>query len=183
MFNPDHGPPYSPDFVERYRQAQEARNHSITRWCLTELNRLKEAGAWDRTFSVFRTWADLRFLDLELDASSRGRGCYFGDPKVANYTPYGLAASNTLRSWLSMWSLTESHCRAEPHLRRITQPACVIQSTSDQGCFPSNAQAIFEALASPDKTLEFIPGDHYLLEPGTREAAADLITAWLASRS
>jgi hypothetical protein len=184
MFDPAHGPPYSSDFVSRYRSGQERRNQAITDWCKSELERLRAAGGWDRTFSVYRTWADLRFLDLTLDPSARSTGCYFGDPKIANYTPFGLAATNTLRSWLSMWSLSESHCRAEPHLARITQPGYVIQSTADQGCFPSDARIIFDALGSTDKTLDFIPGDHYLQSPdGARASTADMIAAWLGTRA
>lgn len=184
MFDPANGPPYNRDFVSRYRAAQQQRNQRITDWCLNEIDRLASAGGWDRTFSVHRTWADLRFLDLQLDPSERSVGCYFGDPKAANRTPFGLAASNTLRSWLSMWSLTTSQCRAEPHLRRITQPAYVLQSTADQGCYLSDAQAIFDALGSADKSMDRMPGDHYLLAPeGAREDAANRIAEWTRQRS
>jgi hypothetical protein len=184
MFDPAHGPPYSSEFLTRYRAGQERRNQAITDWCRDEMKRLRAAGARDRTFSVYRTWADPRFLDLALDHSERPTGCYFGDPRVANYSPFGLAATNTLRSWLSMWSLSESHCRAEPHLARITQPAYVLQSTADQGCFPSDARIIFDALASSDKTLDFIPGDHYLQTPdGARGSTADMIAAWVRGRA
>jgi pimeloyl-ACP methyl ester carboxylesterase len=184
MFDPIHPVPYDPSFITRYRAAQEERNHSITAWCIDELDRVSNAGAPDRVFNVFRTWADLRFLDLDLDPSDREPGCYFGDPKVANYLPFGLATTNTLRAWLSMWSLTESQCRAQPHLARITQPALVVQSSDDQGCYPSDAQAIFDALAAEDKTLETIRGDHYLQGPeGARDQAADLISAWVGFRT
>ena len=30
MYDPANGPPYSPEFVKRYRAAQVARNHRIT---------------------------------------------------------------------------------------------------------------------------------------------------------
>ena len=180
MFNPDNGPPYSLEFVDRYRAAQVARNDRITAYAKAELDRLAAAGSWDRVFNVFRAWADLRFLDLSLDPSDRETGCYFGDPKFANYGPFGLGMTNTCRSWLSMWSLSESNCRAAPHLRKVTQPALVVQSTGDKGCFPSDAQAIHDDLASTDKRLEFVPGDHYLQTPATaRDDVADLIAAWL----
>ena len=42
-FNPDHGPPYAPEFVERYRAGQRARNDRITAWCRAELDRLEAA--------------------------------------------------------------------------------------------------------------------------------------------
>ena len=48
LFDPRHGPPYDPDFVARYRDAQVARNHRITAWARAELDRLTAAGAGDR---------------------------------------------------------------------------------------------------------------------------------------
>jgi pimeloyl-ACP methyl ester carboxylesterase len=182
LFDHGNGPPYSAEFVARYRDGQAARNDRITDWCHAELARLAEHGGWDRTFSVYRVWADPRFLDLSLDPSDREVGCYFGDPRRANYGAFGIGGVNTCRSWLDMWSLRDSPCRAEPHLAKITEPALVVQSTADQGCYPSDARAIHEALGSADKRLEWVPGDHYLLDPPTgRDDVADLITAWVTA--
>jgi len=184
MFNPDNGPPYPADFVERYRAAQLARNDRITAWCHAELERLAAGGARDRLFTIYRQWADLRFLDLSLDPSERPVGCYAGDPNGANRSPFGLASSCTLRTWLDMWSLSDSQCRATPHLGRITEPALVVQSTADQGCFISDAHAILEMLGSTDKRLELVPGDHYLTKPdGARDDVADLIVEWVNART
>ena len=183
MFDPANGPPYDEAFVARYRAAQVARNDSITAWCRAEQARLAAAGGWDRVFCVHRTWADLRFLDLSLDPSDRAAGCYFGDARTANYGPFGLATTCTLRGWLAMWSLSESDCRAEPHLARITQPALVVQSTGDQGCYLSDAGAIHAGLDSADKTLVTVPGDHYLTSPAAaRSDTAELIAAWVTER-
>jgi acetyl esterase/lipase len=184
MYNPANGPPYPADFIDRYRAAQIERNHRITRWARAELERLAAGGGSDRVFSVPRVWADLRVLDAALDPSDREIGrCYLGDPRRANYSPHGIAAATTLRSWLEMWSLADSPCRAAPHLARIEVPSLVIQSTADTGVFPSDARAIHDALAAADKHLELIPGDHYLRRPeGARDAAADLIADWLRSR-
>ena len=182
--HPENGPPYAPEFVQRYRAAQVARNDRISDWCHEETARLRAGGAFDRVFPVFRCWADLRFTDLTLDPSERTVGCYFGDPKTANYSPYGLATANTCRSWLDMWSLRESRCRATPHLQKVTVPSLVVQSTADQGCFPSDARKIHDDLASDDKRLEFVPGDHYLQNPANaRDDVADLIAAWLAEKA
>jgi hypothetical protein len=129
MYDPIHGPPYSADFVARYRLAQEQRNHRITRWCHNELARIRRHGMFDRAFNLYRTWADLRLMDGNLDPSNRQVGvCYAGDPKTANYSPRGIGLTNTLRTWLSMWSLTDSHCSGEEHLARIRLPSLVIQS-------------------------------------------------------
>ncbi len=181
MYDETNGPPYSQEFIARYRAAQEVRNHRITEWCHAELERLKAHHMFDRAFNVYRTWADLRLMDASIDPSARReKWCYAGDPKAANFGPRGIGLTNTLRTWLSMWSLADSHCRGAPHLNRIDVPALVVQSTGDTGVFPSDAKALYDALASRDKTLEMVVGDHYLETPETaRGDVADLITGWL----
>jgi pimeloyl-ACP methyl ester carboxylesterase len=182
MFDPAHGPPYPPDFVERYRRAQVARNGRITAWARAELDRLQAARAWDRVFNLHRVWADLRFADLSLDPSDRVAGCYAGDPRGANFGPFAIGGTSTLRSWLSMWSLETSQCRGAPHLERIAVPSLVVQSLADRGVFPSDALAIRDALATPDKTLELLPGEHYFEDTGPAQVA-DLIAGWIAERT
>ena len=181
MYNPENGPPYPPDFVKRYREAQVARNHRITAWALEELERLQSAGSFDRSFNLSRTWADLRYLDGNLDPNDREIGvCYLGPPKFFNYSPFGIGSTNTIRTWLSMWSLEYSQCRAGPHLKRIHIPTLVIQSTGDVGVFPVDAHTIHDQLAAKDKTLLFLPGDHYLETPDNgRDVLADRVAEWL----
>lgn len=182
MFDPHNGPPFAADFTESYRAAQIERNHRITAWCHRELDRLRVAGASDRNFAVSRTWADLRFTDISIDPSERPPGCYAGDPRRANYSAFGLAAHTTCRAWLGMWSLAESSCRAEPHLADVNVPSLVLQSTGDQGCFPSDAEAIHSALGATDKTISYLAGDHYLTQPAdARAGVADLISGWVAA--
>lgn len=184
MYDPANGPPYSSDFLKRYRAGQIARNHRITTWVHAELDRLQAAGLRDRAFLLTRTWADPRLLDGSLDPSDRPIGvCYAGDPKRANSGPMGIGLTNTLRTWLSMWSINESPCRGAPHLARIQVPSLVIQSLADTGVFPSDAAAIHDALAATDKTRMMVPGDHYLTDaPNLRPEVADLTTDWLTAR-
>ena len=184
MYNPDNGPAYSTEFVTRYRAAQETRNHRITDWVWSQLEQLKRLGLFDRAFILQRTWADPRLMDGTLDPSDRAVGvCYAGDPKVANFSPRGIGLTNTLRTWLSMWSLRDSQCRGAPHLARVRVPALVIQSMADTGVFPSDARGIYDALGATDKTLEFIIGDHYLEKPqNARDDVADRIAAWITQR-
>ncbi len=181
MYEPSNGPPYDEGFVTRYRAAQEARNDRITDWVLAQLDRLEAAGAHDGNFTVHRTWADLRFMDPAIDPSERpARRCLAGDPRQANAGPFGIAAHCSLRTWLAMWSRRHSLCRGAPHLARITDPALVVQSTADVSVFPSDATGIFEALASPDKQLAWVPGAHYLESPpGARDEVADLLSGWI----
>jgi acetyl esterase/lipase len=181
MFDARWGPPYDAAFLERYRAAQRDRNHRITAWARVELDRLSAAGAWDRVFNLHRVWADLRFADLAIDPSDRQPGCYAGDPRTACYGPYAIGATSTLRTWLSMWSLEASPCQGAPHLARITLPSLVVQSTADRGVFPSDARAIFEALAAPDKELAMVHGEHYF-ETGGRDEVGDLLAAWISAR-
>ena len=181
MYDADNGPPYTSEFIERYRAAQVARNHRITAWVLEQIARHDAAGSRGRVFCVHRVWADLRCLDAAIDPSDRPIGqCYLGDPRWANYSPYTIGATNTLRTWLSMWSLEHSQCRGAPHLARITVPSLVIQSTGDTGVFPADARAIYEALGATDKRLALIAGDHYLVAPGgARDTAAEMIHSWV----
>ena len=185
MYDEANGPPYSDAFIEAYRAAQVARNDRITEWCYEELERLKQHGMADRAFNLYRTWADLRLMDPSIDPNARKpRWCYAGDPKLANFSPRGIGLTNTLRTWLSMWSLKDSYCRGIPHLERITEPALVIQSDADTGVFPSDAQLIHDALGSTDKQLMMMAGDHYLTEPSTaRDEVADLMTDWLSKKA
>lgn len=185
MFAEENGPPYAPEFVERYRAAQRARNDRITGWAKRELERVQAAGHFDRLFTVHRTWADLRFLDGALDPSDRPTpACYLGDPCIANRGALGIGTLNTLRSWLSMWSLTESQCNAEEHLAAISLPSLVVQPTMDTGVFPSDARKIHDDLAAADKELAELPGDHYFRGvEGARTQVADLIAEWTAARA
>src|SRR5258708_21634763 len=54
-YDKDNGPPYSADFIARYRAAQRARHQRITDWAKVELKRLNQAGVPDRIFALFRS--------------------------------------------------------------------------------------------------------------------------------
>ncbi|HEY1426291.1 MAG TPA: alpha/beta hydrolase [Caulobacteraceae bacterium] len=183
-YNPANGPPYPAEFVARYRAAQKARNQRITEWAKAELARVNAAGVPDVLFPLYRTWADLRFMDPAIDPSDRPcPGCYAGAPAQANKRP-GIGRVNSLRTWLSMWSLETSKCQGGPQLAKIEVPALVVQSTGDMGVFPSDARGIHAALAAKDKTLELVPGAHYFEDSeANRVAMIELVCAWIAARS
>jgi len=184
MYHKDNAPPYSEEFITRYRAAQKARNQRITDWCKAELKRLNAAGIPDFLFPLFRAWADLRFMDGRIDPSDRKTpGCYRGDPAVAN-RGFGLGRACTLKSWLSMWSLETSKCQGPEQLAKFNLPALVIQARADQGVFLSDATKMFNAVGSKDKTLELIPGNHYLEDgPEYRHRAAQMIADWIKARA
>jgi pimeloyl-ACP methyl ester carboxylesterase len=183
-FNPDNGPPYSQAFIDRYRAAQRARNQKITDWAKVELKRLNDAGTPDRIFPMFRCWGDLRCMDPAIDPSDRKPGlCYRGDPKLANRTA-SIGRANTLKTWLSMWSLETSKCQGEPHLKKFDTPALVVQGLGDTGVFPSDARKIYDFIGSKDKHLELMKGAHYFEDTAQeRIAAADLMADWIRAKS
>ncbi len=183
-FNETNGPPFSTEFIRRYRAAQRERNQRITEWVKAELARLNAAGIPDRIFPLFRSWADLRFIDPAIEPTDRPcPGCYAGHPKFANRGPFGIGRTSTLRAWLSMWSLETSKCQGPPQLAKLVVPALVVQSTADMGVFPSDARKIFDSIPTSDKTLELIPGAHYFEDnEANRERAIDLMAAWISER-
>lgn len=183
-FSPDNGPPYSDEFMTRYRAAQRARNQRITDWGKAELERLNAAGTPDRLFPLFRMWGDPRCMDPALDPSERiPRLCYAGDPAVANRIP-SIGRASMIKSWLSMWSLETSKCQGAPHLAKFDQPSLVVQGLADTGVFPSDAHRIFDAIGTKDKSLELIPGAHYFEDSiEHRQTAAALMCDWIKARS
>jgi hypothetical protein len=79
MFHPDNTPPYSAEFIARYRAAQIARNRRIAAWCEQQLDWLANSGEAppgleDVAFTIHGTGADLRFLDGNIDPSDRTIG-------------------------------------------------------------------------------------------------------------
>jgi len=182
-FNPDNGPPYSEDFITRYRAAQRARNQRITDWAKAELARLNAAGIPDRLFPLFRVWGDLRCMDPAIDPSERKTPlCYAGHPAVANRRP-SIGRANFLKTWLSMWSLETSRCQGAPSLAKFRLPSLVVQSLGDTGVFPSDARKIFGNIGSADKELHLVTGAHYFEDSREeREAAADLVADWVARK-
>ena len=182
-FNSENGPPYSDEFIAKYRPAQRARNQRITDWAKAELARLNEANIPDRIFPLFRCWGDLRFVDPSIDPSGRKPNwCYRGDPEIANRSP-SIGRANMIKTWLNMWSLETSPCQGEPHLAKHNTPALVVQGLADTGVFPSDARKIYDFLGSQDKSIELVPGAHYFEDLlAERQGVADLVGDWIRQK-
>ncbi|WP_297598013.1 alpha/beta fold hydrolase [Mycobacterium sp.] len=188
LYNPDNPnqPPYSQEFLARYRQAQIARNRRITAWVKDKLAELKAAGRPDDEFGfvVHGTMADPRWLDPAVDPNERAPGtCYLGDPQVVNMSPVGLARFSTLRGWLSQWSYDDARGDAVSCGPDIAIPALVIGNLADDACTPSHTRRLFQAIGHPDKEIHEIPGaTHYYAGPDQRDAlrsAVTIVTDWL----
>lgn len=189
LYNPVNAPPYSADFLERYRAAQAARNRRITADVKARLEGLRAAGRphdeW--AFVVHGTMADPRVFDAAVDPNDRELGTSFlGDPRVVNMSPIGLARFSTLRSWLSQWSLDDANADGPRAAADVTVPALVVANSADTICTPRYADALFDALASEDKQRLTIDGaNHYYIGPDQKpllQQAAAACTAWLAER-
>jgi pimeloyl-ACP methyl ester carboxylesterase len=191
---------YAPDFVTRYRAAQEQRvarldgsARALIEERLAARKRGKESGARaDRikgahtpVMAVWRTDADLRCWDLQLDPSERRYGSVWGrDPFASNYGAVGFARFCTPEAWLSTWSGLSSRADMQETLKSIEQPVLMIEYTGDNTIFPSDLERLYGAIPSPDKRRLSIRGDHHgrALEKGEaagRDKAGAEISAWL----
>lgn len=189
LYNPDNPnqPPYTPEFLERYRAAQIARNRRITKWVKDKLAELEAQGRSDEEFCfvVHGTMADPRWLDPTVDPNDRKPGtCYLGDPRIVNNSPIGLARFCSLRSWLSQWSYDDAKGDGVECGRDVTVPTLVIGNLADDACTPSHTRRLFEAIGTTDKEMHEIPGaNHYYAGPDQKETlarAVGIVTDWLA---
>jgi pimeloyl-ACP methyl ester carboxylesterase len=126
-------PPYSEEFVRRFRDAQRFRNRKITAWVkeMLEVLRHRKTPELERAFITHRTMCDVRWLDATIDPNGRLPGwCYMGDPRSVNVGPVGLARFSTLRSWLSQWSFDDSNAKGSTNAPLIREtPVLQIAAT------------------------------------------------------
>lgn len=180
-------PPYAPEFLTRYREAQLLRVRRITAWVKETLAELKKRGTAEveRGFVTHRTLADPRFLDPTVDPNGRKPGwCYLGLPETVNSGPIGMARFSTLRSWLSQWSIDDSRGDGVACAANISVPLLVIENSADDGVPQPHSGLMFAAAASRDKSMAVVEGGthYYSGQPEQLAVATDLILNWLRSR-
>jgi len=189
IYNPENPnqPPYSIEFITRYRVAQLERIRKITAWVkdtLAELQR-RNTGELERGFVVHRTLADPRFLDASLDPNDRKPNwCYMGNPETVNTGPVGLARFSTLRSWLSQWSVDDSAGNGLACVAKISAPLLVIENSGDDAVPQPHSAMLYQAASSDDKTFKVMQkATHYYAgQPELLTEATSLILNWLADR-
>ena len=183
-FNPANGfarPPrsssYDAGFLARYRAAQHdrvARIDAHARGLLARKaagrKRAKEGGsasdavlaAFSPIFMVWRTDADPRCFDLSLDPSDRAYGSLWGaNPLASNYGSVGFGRVCTPEGWLSNWSALSTNAGILDCAPSLRAPTLMIEFTGDNSVFPADAETIFEAIGSPDKTRRKVHGNHH----------------------
>ncbi|MGK6316331.1 alpha/beta hydrolase [Neorhizobium sp. DT-125] len=186
IYSPDcpHQPPYTKEFVERFRAAQVARNRKITQWALDTLAELKRRGGpeQERAFVVHRTMCDVRWFDGTIDPNDRPIGkSYMGDPRTVNVGPVGLARFTTLRSWLSQWSYDLSNAKGSVNAALIKRsPVLQIENNADEAVPATHNPTIRAALATPNKEYLTIPhATHYYLgQPELLNICIDRVMDW-----
>ncbi|HEV8672571.1 MAG TPA: alpha/beta hydrolase [Methylomirabilota bacterium] len=220
MYNPANGfrlPPapsrYRPEFVERYRAAQRARVARLdararqhvaqeryfrarlaeadpARLSIEERIFLQRRASLDAIMVIYRTTAELAYLDLTLEPNDRRPGDLYSDrPDLANYgSPFAFGRLATPRAWLSTWSGLSSRAALLDNLPRVDLPTLVVAYSGDNAVFLSDAEAQFQVSPAADKTLSVVDGaDHYGLPltgvtKDTRAEVFALLTAWFRAR-
>lgn len=187
MYDARNAPPFSAEFVARYRAAQIARNRRISAWAEGQLRALQASshvpdGLDDLPFIVHGTTADLRFLDGTIDASDREIGVsLWGPPAVANYMPAGIGRVSTLRSWLNQWSLDHTNGDALQWLPEVSVPVLIEYGTADVTVHPVMGQQMYDATTAAPRELKAIEGAGHYYEgtPELLSEALDAMADWI----
>lgn len=177
-------PPFTPEFVARFRQAQIARNRKITKFAEDTLKAIKARnnGEVERGFVVHRTMCDVRWIDPTVDPNGRKPNhCYLGAPAAANTAPAGLARFSSLRSWISQFSYDKSQAKGPVSAARIKRtPVIQIENEADDAVPATHNPTIFKALATPDKEMVTIKGatHYYQGQPEQLKQCIDTLVDW-----
>mgnify|MGYP003397594067 FL=1 len=170
-------PPYDAAFLQGFAVAQAARLARIEAWVDERLATLRAAygassPAADQVFTVHRTHADPRCLDLRLDANDRALGSVWGDPKTVNASAYAMGRVSSLTGFLSQWS-SRSLADGPRNLARCTHRVLLLNYTADQSTFPSTRDAWMAAAPGRATSIDIRGGNHYLAgQPALVEQAA-----------
>jgi pimeloyl-ACP methyl ester carboxylesterase len=181
MFAPHNGPPYTAEFLMRYRTAQIERVGRIESWVRARLRQLRAIpdGPRDQAFVVNRTLADPRCLDPELDSNDRVPGTtVWGPPRAQNYAANSMGRYTSLTGFLSQWSAS-SRGDGPTNLARTSVPVLLMEHTADPSVFPSDNDAWAEAAGDRVTRRRLQGGNHYLQgRPDLVNELADSIHAF-----
>jgi pimeloyl-ACP methyl ester carboxylesterase len=186
IYNPKcpHQPPYSAEFVFKFRTAQLARVRRRTAWVKESLEKLKKRNTdeMERGFVTYRTLCDPRFMDPLIEPNDRKpRWTFMGKPETANTGPVGIGRFSTLRAWLSQWSIDDSNADGPKCAASVTVPLLAVENSADDAVPQPHARIIHDAAASHDKTFRVIKGatHYYQGQPELLKQAVDLCVGWM----
>lgn len=187
MYDPRNGPPYSPQFLARFRASQHGRLRRIDQWVLDRLAWLRRldtpGGPRDQVFVIHRTHADPRFLDLSLDPNDRAVGSVWAPgaegARAVNYAASQMGRLTSLTAFLSQWSPL-SRADGPANLARTSVPVLLHTFTADQSTFPSTRDAWLAAGGSRIRNIDVKGGTHYLAgQPQLVRQVADEMAEWM----
>jgi hypothetical protein len=194
---------YTAEFVAAYRAAQQARVARIDAMAAELHAARRRADAAFRTggdaadrraaiapalITVYRTDADLRNVDLSLDANKRPYGSLFGRrPDLTNSGLVGFGRISTAEAWMSTWSATTTNADFLRCAASIEIPTLLLEFTGDQASFPADIQRFAGAIPAADLIVDAVDGTHFgdRLSPDAptgNELAAGRILGWLQQR-
>ncbi len=221
MYNPANGfrpapewTEYDDEFVATYRAAQldrVARLDKIARALIAgntdahdrskapdfsalpayDQHRVLSQSVFEPVMVVYRTMANLHYVDNHLDPSNRDYGSLLSErPDLMNMKMLGFGRLCTPHAWLSTWSGLSSNADLVRNLGGIHQPIMVAQAGRDREIYPkTDAEPIFAAVASDDKTCLSFPDARHYFEPelGQKDAPQveklmDAIIPWIQER-
>lgn len=221
MYDPRNGfrpPPewseYAPEFIERYRAAQlervrridaiahayiaaagdAAARHGAKDFAALpadEQRRIQRAEVFEPVMVVYRTMANLKYVDRRLDPSNRGYGSLLSPrPDLMNFQRLGFARIVTPEGWLSTWSGLSSNANVLKTAPSVTVPSLVINAGRDLDVHPeTHSKAIHAALGSTDKAYwEFPDALHYFEDDEDQSGHEQLgaltgrLVPWIAER-
>ena len=139
----------------------------------------------ERGFVTHRTMAEPRWLDGTIEPNDRKIGsCFLGVPETVNTGPVGMGRFSTLRSWLSQWSIDDTHAHGEKCAATIKVPFLAIENTADDAVPQPHTGRIYKAAGSKDKTFRQIKGatHYYVAQPELLQEAVDMQMAWMRER-
>jgi hypothetical protein len=210
MFSPANGfaPPgisssYGEEFLSAYREAQLRRIGHIdavarelaaeaaearVRFASSENPDDRRDALAPRIITTYRTDADPRYTDLSLEPNDRHYGSLFGRrPDLTNHGLVGFGRLTTPDAWLSTWSALSSNAAFERCAAGVTVPVLYVEFSGDAAAYPADADRMFAAIRSADKTRDSVRGLHFGQplaegEPTGYAAAAGRIRPWLSER-
>ncbi len=212
MYDPRNGfllPPqwtrYEAAFVERYRRGQldrvrrlDARAHDLIAVArdaarrhgaesfddlpIGERRAVLQREAFEAVMVIYRTLANLNYVDNSLDPSPRSYGSLISPrPDLKNFQRAGFARVMTPEGWLSTWSGLSSNANIEKTGAAMTVPSLVIQAGRDLDVFPkAHGEKIFNAIAARDKAFWDFPYALHYFEPDEGETANTALDALMA---
>src|SRR5690606_9311033 len=181
MYDAANGPPYSDEFLERYRSAQSARRDRIEASAKARLGLLRTNNpSADEAFVVHRTFADPRFMDLSLDPNGRHAGGIWGNARDVNYAANAIGRYTSLTAFLSQWAGC-SNADGPANVMRTSIPVQYIELCGDASTFSSTTRIWREAIENRGNATSSFhsidDADHYLKRPEHLREAADMLAS------